>query len=73
MAFAVRRRSSAQALPTEPIQQQRCLRAPALPVDSEGGHMLTNGLAVDGLGKHIGGIANARPLDEFKVPDRILS
>eukprot|EP00969_Alexandrium_andersonii_P033274 1452767-Alexandrium_andersonii.AAC.1 len=30
--------------------------------------MLTDGLAVYGLGKHIGGIVRPWPLDEFKIP-----
>eukprot|EP00969_Alexandrium_andersonii_P285674 12630277-Alexandrium_andersonii.AAC.1 len=30
--------------------------------------MLADRLAVHGLGKHIGGVIDARPLDEFRVP-----
>eukprot|EP00969_Alexandrium_andersonii_P221708 9792263-Alexandrium_andersonii.AAC.1 len=59
-------RSYTRALPTKPFQQRRCLRSPALPVDAKGGHLLTDGLAVDRLGTHIGGVAHARPFDEFK-------
>eukprot|EP00969_Alexandrium_andersonii_P361166 15456968-Alexandrium_andersonii.AAC.1 len=54
MVLAVRRRSRTRALPTEPIQQRCRLHAPALPMHSERGHMLTNSLAVDGLGEHVG-------------------
>eukprot|EP00969_Alexandrium_andersonii_P289354 12790079-Alexandrium_andersonii.AAC.1 len=55
--------------PAESVLQQRhCLSASALPMDCAGGHTLTNCLAVHGLGKHVGGIVSAGPLDKFRAP-----
>eukprot|EP00969_Alexandrium_andersonii_P184113 8134591-Alexandrium_andersonii.AAC.1 len=34
-------------------------------MDSNGGHMLPNGVSIHRLGQHVGGIISARPLNDF--------